>query len=57
MFVLLITKCLNKGVNCIYFWFQFDIILQMVKHNKIRDIGAVVIGVGDPEVATDKSIS
>ena len=56
MFVLLITKCLNKGVNCIYFWFQFDIILQMVKHNKISDIGAV-IGVEDPEVATDKSIS
>ena len=40
-----------------FFYFQFDIILQMVKHNKISDIGALIGVGGDPEVATDKSIS
>ena len=40
-----------------YYFFQFDTILQMVKHNKISDIGAVVIGVGDPDKAAGISIS
>ena len=39
-----------------FFGFQFEIILQMVKQNRISDIGAAVMG-DDPEVATDKSIS